>query len=157
MSASFNPFVGYPNQNKIGDYITIVSDNTGANVAYCATFNLEEDIYYVRVSPPTPPPAKRAVVGDFNSDGKPDYVLHNANTRQTSVWYLNNNVYIGSALRPNSSSRLGVEGCGRFRSRQSFRLWLIRSDYASDSNLVFVWTDVYCGRIMDRLFPVAGS
>ncbi len=53
VSNSFNPFLGYPNQNKMGDYITIVSDNAGANVAYTATFNLEEDIYYVRVAPPT--------------------------------------------------------------------------------------------------------
>src|SRR5439155_2113498 len=27
------------------------SDNTGANVAYCATFNGEQNIYYVRVAP----------------------------------------------------------------------------------------------------------
>ena len=33
VSNSFNPFEGYPNQNKIGDYITIVSDETGGNVA----------------------------------------------------------------------------------------------------------------------------
>ena len=51
VSNSFNPFLGYPNQNKMGDYITIVSDNTGGNVAYAATFNLEEDVYYVRVAP----------------------------------------------------------------------------------------------------------
>jgi hypothetical protein len=68
VSNSFNPFEGYPQQNKIGDYITIVSDNTGGNVAYSATFNFnpntgqhEEDVYYVRVSPsgggtPTPTP-----------------------------------------------------------------------------------------------------
>ena len=68
VSNSFNPFEGYPNQNKIGDYITMVSDNTGGNVAYSATFNFnaargqhEEDVYYVRVSPsgggtPTPTP-----------------------------------------------------------------------------------------------------
>jgi hypothetical protein len=68
VSAAFNPHEGYPNQNKIGDYITIVSDNTGGNVAYSATFNFnpsrnqhEEDVYYVRVSPsgggtPTPTP-----------------------------------------------------------------------------------------------------
>jgi hypothetical protein len=68
VSNAFNPFEGYPNQNKIGDYITIVSDNTGGNVAYSATFNFnptrgehEEDVYYVRVSPsggatPTPTP-----------------------------------------------------------------------------------------------------
>ena len=66
VSNSFTPFEGYPQQNKIGDYITIVSDNTGGNVAYAATFNFnpnadqhEQDIYYVRVSPsggatPTP-------------------------------------------------------------------------------------------------------
>ena len=51
VSNSFNPFLGYPNQNKMGDYITIVSDNTGGNVAYAATFNGEEDVYYVRVAP----------------------------------------------------------------------------------------------------------
>jgi hypothetical protein len=68
VSNSFNPSEGYPNQDKIGDYITIVSDETGGNVAYSATFNLnpnngqhEEDVYYVRVSPsgtstPTPTP-----------------------------------------------------------------------------------------------------
>src|SRR6266478_3729551 len=68
VSNPFNPFEGYPNQSKIGDYITIVSDSTGGNVAYAATFNFnpnrgqhEEDVYYVKVSPsgggtPTPTP-----------------------------------------------------------------------------------------------------
>jgi len=61
VSNSFNPFEGYPNQSKIGDYITIVSDETGGNVAYSATFNFnparnqhEEDVYYVRVAPAAP-------------------------------------------------------------------------------------------------------
>ncbi|MBA3963937.1 MAG: exo-alpha-sialidase [Chthoniobacterales bacterium] len=51
VSASFNPFLGYPNQNKLGDYLTIVSDDTGGDVAYAATFNGEEDVYYARVAP----------------------------------------------------------------------------------------------------------
>jgi hypothetical protein len=51
VSAPFNPFLGYPNQAKIGDYITIVSDNGGGDVAYSATFNGEQDVYYVRVAP----------------------------------------------------------------------------------------------------------
>ena len=51
VSASFNPFLGYPHQNKLGDYLTIVSDNMGGDVAYAATFNGEEDVYYVRVAP----------------------------------------------------------------------------------------------------------
>ncbi len=66
VSNSFNPLEGWPNQNKIGDYITVVSDNTGGDVAYAATYNLnpargqhEQDVYYVRVAPtggPTPTP-----------------------------------------------------------------------------------------------------
>jgi hypothetical protein len=66
-SNAFDPSEGYPNQSKIGDYITIVSDETGGNVAYAATFNFnpnlgqhEEDVYYVRVFPggqgPSPTP-----------------------------------------------------------------------------------------------------
>lgn len=51
VSTPFNPFLGYPNQNKMGDYMTMVSDNSGADVAYTATFNGEQDIYYVRVAP----------------------------------------------------------------------------------------------------------
>jgi hypothetical protein len=57
VSQLFNPFLGYPNQAKMGDYIQIVSDNDGGNVAYCATFNGEQDIYYVRVAPHVPTPA----------------------------------------------------------------------------------------------------
>jgi hypothetical protein len=69
VSNSFNPQAGYPNNQKIGDYITVVSDATGGNVAYAATFNVnpnavgghEQDVYYVRVFPsgggtPTPTP-----------------------------------------------------------------------------------------------------
>jgi hypothetical protein len=53
VSEPFNPFLGYPNQQKMGDYMTIVSDLGGGNVAYTATFNGEQDVYYVRVAPPT--------------------------------------------------------------------------------------------------------
>lgn len=49
VSATFNPHLGYPNQNKMGDYIGMVSDIGGANVAYAATFNGEEDVYYLRI------------------------------------------------------------------------------------------------------------
>jgi hypothetical protein len=93
VSNPFNPFIGYPNQSKIGDYITVVSDDTGANVAYAATFNGEEDIYYVRIRPALP-------LTDFNGDARPDLLLFNAGTRQTTVWYMNNNVRIGHASGP---------------------------------------------------------
>src|SRR6266513_516873 len=37
---------------------------------------------------------------DFNHNGKPDYVLYAASTRHSAVWYLNNNVFAGSAYGP---------------------------------------------------------
>jgi hypothetical protein len=72
ISNSFNPYLGYPNQNKLGDYITIASNNADANVAYAATLNGEEDIYYVRVAPSG---WNLITTADFNANGKPDYVL----------------------------------------------------------------------------------
>jgi subtilisin-like proprotein convertase family protein len=51
VSPVFDSLVGFPNQNKIGDYYGIVSNDTGADVAYSATFNNEQDIYYLRVFP----------------------------------------------------------------------------------------------------------
>ena len=66
VSQAFTPLEGWPQQNKIGDYITVVSDNSGGDVAYSATYNFnpvrgqhEQDVYFVRVSPsggPTPTP-----------------------------------------------------------------------------------------------------
>ncbi len=45
----FDHFEGYPQQNKIGDYYHMVSDAGGANLAFAATFNDEQDVYYLRI------------------------------------------------------------------------------------------------------------
>ena len=42
----------------------------------------------------------QAAISDFNGDGHPDFVLQNACTHQTAIWYLNNNIYVGSARGP---------------------------------------------------------
>jgi hypothetical protein len=81
VTPAFNPQEGYPNQSKIGDYITMVSDNTGSNVAYSATFNFnpsrnqhEEDVYYVHVQPPSTIPQSavsrkmHGAAGNFDVD-----------------------------------------------------------------------------------------
>lgn len=51
VSPPFDPHLGWPNQNKIGDYYDMVSDNDAAHVAYAATFNGEQDVYYLRIVP----------------------------------------------------------------------------------------------------------
>src|SRR6476659_9375557 len=54
------------------------------------------------------------VAYDFNQDGKPDYVLFNAVTHQTAVWYLNNNVFIGGAFGPTLPANWQVVGVADF-------------------------------------------
>jgi hypothetical protein len=54
--------------------------------------------YIGPISPPKP--ISRVAVADFNNDGSPDYVLQNTSTRQTAIWYLNNNVFVSAAYGP---------------------------------------------------------
>jgi hypothetical protein len=51
LSPDFDPHVGYPNQDKMGDYFDMVSDNTGAHLAWANTLNDEEDVYYSYIIP----------------------------------------------------------------------------------------------------------
>jgi len=46
LSDFFDPHVGWPQQNKMGDYFHMVSDSNGASLAWAATFNNEQDVYY---------------------------------------------------------------------------------------------------------------
>ncbi len=58
-SPPFNHSLGYPVQQKLGDYTHMLSDAAGANLAYAATFNGEQDVYFVRL-------------GDGNQNGQHD-------------------------------------------------------------------------------------
>jgi hypothetical protein len=49
VSPAWDPHVGWPQTNTIGDRHHVVSDDTGLYIAYTATFNGEQDIYFVRV------------------------------------------------------------------------------------------------------------
>ena len=48
----WNSMLGFPKQSKIGDYYHMISDVNGADLAYAATFNGEQDIYYLRFTRP---------------------------------------------------------------------------------------------------------
>src|SRR5205814_4659072 len=68
--------------------------------------------------PPFPPfqPPTRAAVADFNGDSHPDFVVENAATRQTAIWYLNNNVLISGVLGPTLPAGWGLRGAAAFNS-----------------------------------------
>lgn len=54
LSEAFDPHLGWPNQNKIGDYNHQRSDESGAHLAWSATFNGEQDVYYSYIKPDLP-------------------------------------------------------------------------------------------------------
>ncbi|MFQ5805662.1 MAG: hypothetical protein ACE5I3_04345 [Phycisphaerae bacterium] len=56
LSPPFNSHLGWPQQDKLGDYYHMVSDVVGANLAWAATFNGEQDVYFLRI-------------GDFDCNG----------------------------------------------------------------------------------------
>ncbi|MHC5111318.1 MAG: hypothetical protein ACYTHJ_15720 [Planctomycetota bacterium] len=51
MSQTFDTHVGWPNQNKMGDYYDMVSFNDGAYLTFAATFNNEQDVYFLKITP----------------------------------------------------------------------------------------------------------
>jgi hypothetical protein len=51
---------------------------------------------------------------DFNLDGKADYVLFNASTRRTAIWYLNNNAFSSSAFGPTLPAGWNLVAVGDF-------------------------------------------
>jgi len=51
ISEQFDSTLGFPVQEKIGDYFQNLSDGGGTNIIYPATFNGEQDIYFLRHHP----------------------------------------------------------------------------------------------------------
>src|SRR5882724_1263243 len=66
---------------------------------------------------PTPlavPEATPTPLYDFNGDGEPDYLLYNVSTRQTAVWYLNNNAFVAGTFAPTLPANWRVVGVADF-------------------------------------------
>ncbi len=51
VSDYFDPNIGYPQQDKMGDYFDMKSDIHGAHLAWAGTFNGEQDVYYSYITP----------------------------------------------------------------------------------------------------------
>jgi hypothetical protein len=51
LSPNFDPHLGYPDQDKMGDYFDMISDDTGAHLAWANTLNGEQDVYYSYITP----------------------------------------------------------------------------------------------------------
>src|SRR5207253_2012292 len=89
--------------SMISDRETLSSDDVaGAQALYGAP------------TPPAVPEATPTPRYDFNGDGEPDYLLYNVSTRQTAIWYLNNNVFVAGTYAPTLPAGWRVVGVADF-------------------------------------------
>jgi len=51
LSDLFDPHIGWPQQDKMGDYFDMESDETGVHLGWANTFNGEQDVYYGHIIP----------------------------------------------------------------------------------------------------------
>ncbi|MCA9287743.1 MAG: exo-alpha-sialidase, partial [Phycisphaerales bacterium] len=80
VSPEFNSTLGWPSQNKLGDYTHQVSDLTGVSLAWAATFTGGQDVYFARIGPwdcnangvPDQTDIALGTAQDCNNDGIPD-------------------------------------------------------------------------------------
>jgi len=172
VSEAFNPTQGWPQQNKIGDYITIVSDNTGGNVAYSATFNFnpmnnqhEQDVYYVRVSPsgvatPTPtitPTASPAATATATPSATAT-VTPTATPRVSQITVKNANCtqFRSGTAQTLSSVSYIVDSHGLMKNAQpdSFLYWVAVTVPAG--NNTFTVTETITTGNFNTLFAISG-
>lgn len=80
LSIAFNPNIGYPQQNKMGDYFDMVSDNFGAHLAWANTINGGQDVYYTHISP-----SEILSISNSNSSISNAIVYPNPFTNETTI------------------------------------------------------------------------
>jgi hypothetical protein len=77
-------------------------------VDYVGTFVYPHPLTLLPVGTP------RAVVSDFGGGSSPDYVLQRANSHETAIWYLNNNVLLDGDLGPTLPPSWALVGAADF-------------------------------------------
>src|SRR5207253_7951129 len=88
--------------------------DAGSDLSYSFTVTARNGVSPVATQDFTLGIIRTSTAYDFNADGKPDYVLDNAVTHQTAVWYLNNNVFVGGAFGPTLPANWKVVGVADF-------------------------------------------
>lgn len=82
ISEAFDPTIGYPVQQKMGDYFDMKSDNNFAHVAWCGTFTGGQDVYYTRISPDG-----TLAINDFGTDGNGVVITPNPVVNETNIQF----------------------------------------------------------------------
>ena len=90
-------------------------------------------------APPLPVGWRVIDVADFNRDGRPDYALFNASTRQTAIWYLsgvNGVTFIGSAYGPTPPGGWALVATGEFNNDGKPDFVIYNAEHPPNGDLV---------------------
>jgi hypothetical protein len=79
---------------------------------------------------------------DFNGDGHPDYLVYNARTQQTGIYYLDNNVYAGSAWGPTLPPVFTLVGAADF-NRDAKPDYLLYDVNTQQTGIYYLNNNVY--------------
>jgi hypothetical protein len=90
--------------------------------------------------------------GDFNDDLKPDFVIFNSSTRQTAIWYLNNNVFIGGAFGPSIPAPWSLVGIADF-NRDGKRDYLLFNPSTGETAIWYLNNKVRIGTAVGPTLP----
>ena len=104
--------------------------------------------------------------GDFNGDGKPDYLLYTqvGSNFPTAIWYMNNNVHVASASGPTLPNGWALRGVADFNGdgKPDFLLYKLFGVLGDDSNnrtaIWYLKQQCFYRRLaLARLFRPAGT
>jgi N-acetylneuraminic acid mutarotase len=91
---------------------------------------------------------------DFNNDGRPDYLLYNASTRQTVVWYMNNNVHVGGGVGPTLPGGWSVVSVEDF-NRDGHPDYLLFNSTTRATVIWYMNNNVHVGGAVGPTLPAA--
>jgi FG-GAP-like repeat/Matrixin len=107
--------LGLDHPDQHGQHVdAIMNSVTGNREALSSDDIAGAQALYGASTPLVVPEATPTPLNDFNGDGKPDYLLYNVSTRQTAVWYLNNNAFVAGAYAPTLPAGWRVVGVADF-------------------------------------------
>jgi hypothetical protein len=152
VSQTFDPSLGYPVQRKMGDYLAIVSDNSGASVAYGATFNGEEDVWFLRIS------AQPSGSGKADTCGM--YVGAKSSGDRTAIWNVDGATFdVTSTLLPSLGQAAGIIADYKLPSTDVSNLAIHLTAQPTRTTTGMVWLYNWKKNAYDLLqaFPMSAS
>jgi len=107
--------LGLDHPDQHGQHVdAIMNSVTGNREALSSDDIAGAQALYGAPTPLAVPEATPTPLNDFNGDGEPDYLLYNVSTRQTAVWYLNNNAFVAGTYAPTLPAGWRVVGVADF-------------------------------------------